>query len=171
MLEFGLSDYQSRFKDHQEKLKLYQTYRSEQITMAILEDKVYVYQKGTMIKEDGTVYIFANLKKERNQAEHLKYKDVFLDEKTFGWESQTNTTLEKDKGLINSKIAHLFIRKEKAEDGMTVPFTYIGTGKLNNPEESKNPKKSLHFNVELEHSLPEDLQFDFLNQNLNDYRN
>jgi hypothetical protein len=138
--------------------------------MAILEDKVYVNQKGTMIKEDGTVYIFANLKKDRNQAEHLKYNDVFIDEKTFGWETETNTTLEKNRGLINSKVAHLFIRKEKAEDGMTLPFTYIGTGKLNNPEESKNPKKSLHFNVELEHSLPEDLQFDFLHQNLNDYR-
>jgi hypothetical protein len=130
--------------------------------MAILENKVYVYQKGTMIKEDGTVYIFANLKKDRNQAEHLKYNDVFIDEKTFGWESETNTTLEKDKGLTTSNVAHLFIRKEKTEDGMTLPFTYIGTGQLKEPRESNNPKKSLHFNIELDQSLPKDLIFDFI---------
>ena len=162
LFDYGLLDYEERFKDHQDKLKIYENYRSEQFTLATLQDKVYVYQKGTMIKEDGTVYIFANLKKDRNQAEHLKYNDIFIDEKTFGWESETNTTMDKNRGLINSKEAHLFIRKEKVEDGVTLPFTYIGPGTLKDPEVSKNPKKSLHFNIELKYSLPKDLQFEFM---------
>jgi len=45
---------------------------------------------------------------------------------------------------------------------MTLPFIYIGTGQLKDPKERKNPKKSLHFNVELDKSLPKDLKFDLM---------
>lgn len=160
---YGLGRYDKEFGESREDLKLYAYYSTEQVMLATLQEKVYVYQKGTKIEKDGTVYIFANLKKEEGILEHLKYNDLFVDEKTFLWESETNTTLNKHRGLFNSKVAHLFIRKAKVEDGITIPYTYVGTGKLTNPRVNpNNPKKSLFFDIILKRPLPSYLQFEFM---------
>ena len=74
--------------------------------------------------------------------EHLNYDDGFINDETFRWESETNTTLEKHRGLIGDKVAHVFVRKQTEEDGITLPYLYIGTGKLTLPRVNpKNPKK------------------------------
>ncbi len=159
LLDYGLTRYQEEFGDFEGDFKLYGNYSTEQIMMALCE-KSYFYMKGTKIV-DGYVYIMANLKKDESTQEHLKYNDLFKDDRTFQWESETNTTLKKNRGLIESKLAYLFIRKTSEEDGITLPFTYIGTGKLTNPKTSNNPKSSLIFDVQLEKSIPEYLQFDF----------
>jgi len=43
-----------------------------------------------------------------------------------------------------------------------VPYTYIGTGKLINPEVSSNPNKTLHFEIILDQELPKDLEKEFV---------
>jgi len=160
LIDYGLSRYDEEFGDFEGPFKLYGNYTTNQFMMALCEP-VRMFVKGTKITEDGTVYILANLKKHSSQLEHLKYRDEFLDRKTFQWESETNTTMTNDHGLIHSKIAHLFIRKMKEEDGITLPYTYVGTGKLTNPRVSDNPKQTLLFDMILDVPLPEHLKFDF----------
>jgi superfamily II DNA or RNA helicase len=160
LITYGLSRYQDEFGDFQEDLKLYGNYTTEQFMMSICQ-RAYIYQKGTKIEKDGTVYILANLKKDASTIERLKYEDKFINDHVFQWESETNTTLEKHRGLLTAKTAHLFIRKIKSEDGITLPYTYIGRGKLTNPRPSKNEARSLLFDIVLDHPLPGYLKFDF----------
>ncbi|MDD3122477.1 MAG: DUF3427 domain-containing protein [Candidatus Izemoplasmatales bacterium] len=160
LIEYGLTRYAVEFGEFNGNFKLYGNYTTEQFMMALCE-KTYKYYKGTKIEKDGTVYILANLKKDKVRIEHLKYEDEFESPSIFKWESETSTTLQNHRGLIGSKVSHLFIRKTSEEDGITLPFTYIGTGKLENPRESSNSKKTLLFDIKLDHPLPEYLQFDF----------
>jgi superfamily II DNA or RNA helicase len=162
LIEYGLTRYGIEFGEFEGDLKLYSNYTTEQFMMSICESTL-VYYKGTKVEEDGKVYILANLKKDESTADHLNYKDHFINEKVFQWESQTGHTLTNNQGLklINSKIAHVFIRKVKTEDGITLPFTYIGTGTLTNPRESDNPNKSLLFDVILDQEIPSYLRYDF----------
>ncbi len=159
-LEYGLTRFDEEIGDIIDGLKLYGNYTTEQFMMATCQS-TYRHYKGTKIEKDGTVYILANLKKEESTLEHLKYKDLFIDDHRFQWESETNTTLKNHRGLIDSKIAHLFIRKMSDEDGITLPFIYIGTGKLVNPRTTDNPKNTLLFDVLLDHPIPQYLKFDF----------
>jgi superfamily II DNA or RNA helicase len=152
-LAYGLTRFDEEIGDNTDGLKLYGNYTTEQFMMATCQS-TYKYYKGTKIEKDGTVYILANLKKEESTLQHLKYKDIFLDDHRFQWESETNTTLRNHRGLIGSKIAHLFIRKMSSEDGITLPFIYIGTGQLVNPRTTDNPKNTLLFDVLLDHPIP-----------------
>jgi superfamily II DNA or RNA helicase len=160
IISYGLLRFDEEFGDFEGDFKLYGNYTTEQFMMAKCE-KTYSYYKGTKIEKDGTVYILANLKKEESQLEHLKYHDSFISNSVFQWESETNTTMNNHRGLIGSKIAHLLIRKTSQEDGITLPFTYIGTGHLKKPRVSTNTKNSLLFDIELDHQIPTYLEFDF----------
>lgn len=159
-LDYGMARYQDEFGQNNQTFKLYRNYTTEQMMMMLCE-KTYRYYKGTKIEDDGTVYILANLKKDERTPVHQKYRDHFISSQVFQWESETNTTLRKHRGLINSKVAHLFIRKIADEDGITLPFIYIGRGQLAEPIESDNPKNTLIFKVKLDHEIPEYLHYDF----------
>ena len=156
----GIARYQDEFGIYEGTFKRYLNYTTEQMMMMLCE-RYYRFYKGTKIEKDGTIYILANLKKDENKPVHQKYRDHFKTSQIFQWESETNTTMESHRGLIGSKVAHLFIRKIADEDGITLPYTYIGTGKLVNPFESDNPKKTLIFDVLLDHPIPEYLHYDF----------
>jgi hypothetical protein len=158
LLDYGLSDYNHRFSDNSETFKPYQRYRNEQIILLISSDKVYVYQKGTKIEEEK-IYIFVNLKKPSTTDVRLNYGDNFRSANVFRWESETNTTLEKHRGLIGDKIAYLFVRKQSEEDNITLPFIYIGTGKLTNPVVNENnPGKTLFFDIILDQNIPNEFK-------------
>src|SRR3989339_566693 len=160
ILSYGIARYQDEFGIYEGTFKRYLNYTTEQMMMMLCE-RYYRFYKGTKIEKDGTIYILANLKKDENKPVHQKYRDHFKTSQIFQWESETNTTMESHRGLIGSKVAHLFIRKIADEDGITLPYTYIGTGKLVNPFESDNPKKTLIFDVLLDHPIPEYLHYDF----------
>ena len=160
LLDYGIARYQDEFGVYEGRFKLYRNYTTEQMMMMLCEN-YYRFYKGTKIEKDGTVYILANLKKDERTPDHQKYRDHFKSVNVFQWESETNTTLLKHRGLIGSKVAHLFIRKIAEEDGITLPFIYIGTGKLINPFESDNVKQTLIFDVLLDNPIPEYLHYDF----------
>jgi hypothetical protein len=162
IIEYGLNRYQDEFGIFTTKFKMYGNYYKEQIMMVLCQKRMYV--QGTKIDNDGTVYIFAGLNKDHVELEHLKYKDKFISKNIFQWESMTGVTFENINGikLINSRTAHLFIRKMESEDGITLPFTYIGTGNLTNPRISDNERKSLLFDVILDNTIPSHLINDFL---------
>ncbi len=64
-------------------------------------------------------------------------------------------------GLKNSKCIHLFVRKVENEDGITLPFTYIGSGKMEYIEGSKKANGAHLFRVPMENTAPDDIFFDF----------
>ena len=49
----------------------------------------------------------------------------------------------------------------ESENGIVLPFTFVGTGKLENPRESENAKGSLLFDIRIDEALPDYLQYDF----------
>ena len=94
-------------------------------------------------------------------ADKLNYKDKFLQADLFQWESMTNlpqTHLDK---LSQSRFAHVFIRKVSEENGLVLPFTYVGKGSLTNPRKTENGNGTYLFDIHMENELPEYLQYDF----------
>ena len=63
--------------------------------------------------------------------------------------------------LKNSKCAYLFVRKVDDEDGITLPFTYIGSGKMEYIEGSRKANGAHLFRIAMETTAPEDIYFDF----------
>jgi hypothetical protein len=56
--------------------------------------------------------------------------------------------------------ALLFIRKVSDENGIVMPFIYVGKGKVSNP---RGPEKhgTYLFDILMENELPDYLQYDF----------
>ncbi|MEE1319892.1 MAG: DUF3427 domain-containing protein, partial [Ruminococcus sp.] len=115
-----------------------------------------------------TVVIFASLKKDASIAERLNYKDKFIEPAMFQWESMANVSVSDLNKLNNSKEALLFIRKVSDENGIVMPFTYVGKGHLTNPrklitfdEQKKKDVTTYLFDIPMENELPDYLQYDF----------
>lgn len=158
LLEYGLSQYAVRYKNEEDFL-LYQDYRQDQALLKILENPKH-NQLGTYYK-DGKMYIFAGLKKDDSVQEHLNYKDKFLDNETFQWESIARISEKEENLQKESKMAYVFVRKVESENGITLPFTYVGIGKLHNPRKDATTNGSILYDIHLEKPLPEDLMEDF----------
>jgi hypothetical protein len=69
---------------------------------------------------------------------------------------------------INSDCAYLFIRKVSTENGIVLPFTYVGKGKMTNPRKQvkfDNTKGrnvvTYLYDIVMENELPDYLQYDF----------
>ena len=158
LLEYGLSQYSVKYKDDDDFL-LYQDYRQDLALLKILENPKH-NQLGTYYK-DGNVYIFAGLKKDDSVQEHLNYKDKFLDNTTFQWESIAHISPKEEMRQRESKQAFVFVRKVKTENGITLPFTFVGTGKLLNPRKGVTSNGSILYDIHLDSPLPDDLMDDF----------
>ena len=158
MLDYGLVQYSARYKD-EDVFLLYQDYRQEQALMKILENPKH-NQLGTYYK-DGNMYIFAGLKKDANIHEHLNYKDKFLSADVFQWESVANINANEEAKQASSNQAFIFIRKVKEENGITLPYTFVGVGHLNNPRKNESSNGSILYDIHLDTPLPNDLYQDF----------
>jgi len=158
LLSYGLTRY---IVDHDdaEDFKLWGSYRIEQVQLKLCKNPGYT-MKGTYVY-DEVVYIFASIKKDASIQEHLNYKDKFLQANLFQWECEAGLKPEKQQELIDSKKAYLFIRKVESENGIVLPFTFVGTGKLENPRATENPRGSLLFDIWIDEPLPDYLQYDF----------
>ena len=158
LMEYGLSQYEGRCNDEEDFL-LYQEYRQDLALLRILENPKH-NQLGTYYK-NGNVYIFAGLKKDANIQEHLNYKDLFLDKNTFQWESIAHISKNDERKQQESKQAFVFVRKVDSENGLTLPFTFVGTGQLQNPRKGITTNGSILYDIHLDTSLPDDLMEDF----------
>lgn len=161
LLDYGISKYDVDFYDCDTLLNLYYTYDRTSL-LTVLCHHTLSCREGIFYK-DNNVYLFIDLKKDENINEWLKYEDKFMSEDVLQWESQTSTTLTNTKGLrlINVGQAYIFVRKIEREDGITLPYVYIGKGKLTNPRASNNIKQSLLFDIILDKKIPEYLKYDF----------
>lgn len=161
LLEYGLLRYSNDFYNCSTLLNPYYTYDRTSL-LTVLCNPYLACREGIFYK-DNQLYLFVDLKKDESINEWLKYKDKFLSDKVLQWESQISTTLTNSKGkrLIDQKIAHVFVRKVEKEDGITLPYVFIGKGELTNARESDNIKQSLLFDIILENAIPEYLKDDF----------
>ena len=131
----------------------------DQVQLKLLKNPGYT-MKGTYVY-DGDVVIFASIKKDASIQEHLNYKDKFLQPNLFQWECEAGLNEDKQAELINSRKAYLFIRKVESENGIVMPFTYVGEGVMKNPRKTDNPKGTLLFDIHMDSELPDYLQYDF----------
>ena len=164
LLAYGLERYELEFGDFNGEFKLYANYAKEKI-MLELDGRQYSYMLGTKVdKKTNTTYVFVGLKKDQKSKETFLYKDKFLSSNIFQWESVNNTTRYSvhGKDLLSTKIVHLFVRKMDSEDGVTLPFTYFGTGKFANCRDSSNNNTpTLLFDIILDNEVPKEYRFDF----------
>ena len=159
LLEYGLSQYSARYTNDEEEFLLYQDYRQDQVLLKILLNPKN-NQYGTYYK-NGNMYIFAGLKKDSSVQEHLNYKDKFLDKSTFQWESMANLSKSDERKQNECKEAFIFVRKVESENGITLPYTFIGTGQLQNPRKDATTNGSILYDIHLDSQLPDDLMEDF----------
>ena len=158
LIEYGLTRYVIDI-GNETGFKLWQTYRMDQVQLKLLKNPAN-NQVGTYYYEDYIV-IFASLKKDLDEADKLNYKDKFLQPNIFQWETMTNLPQSHFERLVHSRFAYVFIRKVKSENGIVLPFTYVGKGKLTNPRKTIGNNGTYLFNIHMENALPEYLQYDF----------
>ena len=163
LIEYGLTKHKADYVNCTDMFLLYQDYSKSQAQLKRCVNPGDI-NPGTFYGNQGDVYIFASIKKDIAEGmEHLNYKDKFLEPSVFQWECKANIS-DKDLNLLNSsKCAYLFIRKMESENGITLPFTYVGKGHLNNPRQSQNEerKRTFIFDIHMEKELPDYLQYDF----------
>lgn len=161
LLEYGLGKYDVDFteKERDGLFTLWMPYRKEQIQQLLLNNPGDI-MKGTKIY-DGIVYIYVTIIKASSTKDDLKYADGYIDNKTFQWETVAHIKESELSDLRSSNIAHVFVRKVDNEDGIQLPFTYIGKGSPEYIEDSEKPNGAHLFRIELTEKAPEDIYFDY----------
>lgn len=160
-LSYGIVRYNREFGEYTGLFKLYRNYYKEQASRIMLKNGIL--QKGTYY-EDDIAYIFAGIKK--GEEGRLNYKDKFINNKIFQWESIANVSESEKEHLRNSKKVHLFIRKMESEDTVTLPYTYFGLGTFTNERDSYTEEDgkrhlTLLYDIVLDDEVPEDYYVDF----------
>ena len=165
LFEYGLTLYDNTYKNS-ERFVLWHNYRMDQVQLKLLKNPEH-NQKGTYFYGDEAI-VFASLKKDASVEERLAYKDKFLDADTFQWECENNISANDLNALRMCKYVHLFIRKVSNENGIQLPFTYVGEGKFTNEREQKKldfatgkVNKTYLYDIPMQEELPEYLQYDF----------
>ena len=161
LLEYGLGKYDVDYYDAKpdETFHLWSSYRKTQVQQLLLNNPQDI-MLGTKIY-DGVVYAYVTVIKDKSTKESLKYADGYIDPNTFQWETVANVSENELNNLKNSQKAHFFVRKVDDEDGITLPFTYIGSGKMEYIEGSKKVNGAHLFRIPMEAPAPEDIYFDF----------
>lgn len=158
LIEYGLIRYVID-NGNETGFRLWLNYRMDQVQLKLLKNPGNI-MVGTYYYDDYVV-IFASLKKDLEEADKLNYKDKFLQPDLFQWESMTNLPQSHLEKLMKSTFAHVFIRKVTTENGLVLPFTYVGKGKMLNPRKTDGDNGTYLFDIHMENELPEYLQYDF----------
>lgn len=165
LIHYGVAKYDADYGEETGFL-LWHNYSMSQVQLKLLKNPGY-NQLGTYVY-GKQVIIFASLKKDASVEERLKFRDKFLESTLFQWECENNISDSKLQGLLESDFTHVFVRKVSAENGIVLPFTYVGTGKLTNPRKQEKIDASTGkscvtylFDIPMENELPDYLQYDF----------
>lgn len=161
LLEYGLGKYDVDFYDAacDETFHLWAKYRKGQVQQLLLNNPQDI-MLGTKMY-DGVVYAYVTVVKDSHTKEELKYADGYIDADTFQWETVANVTERELNALKNSKCIHIFVRKVDHEDGIQLPFTYIGSGRMEYIEGSRKANGAHLFRIPMGKTAPEDIYFDF----------
>ncbi len=164
IIEFRRTYQANRFLSKGEKLSLYQNYTRNELIF-LLESTAPEGSWREGVHRVGNDYLlFVTLNKSENVEKHLLYKDYFIDQHHFHWQSQNKTSHSSSVGndYINHKEKnlhlHLFVRKFEKMHEMTLPFTYLGKVDY----VSSYGDKPMSVKWHLHHPVPEDLYIDFI---------
>lgn len=162
-LEYGLRRYQHEFGRVETKypsFKLYYQYELREITQIAQYPSIYVIQSGVSL-HNRHYYLFISLNKGNVRTE-VDYKDKFIDQKTFQWESPNNTTWVSNTGsnLINHQergiSIHLFVKKGgKNSDIYSKKMVYLGMADVIHYEH----EKPIRFILKLHQEVPDDIYY------------
>ena len=95
--------------------------------------------------------------------ESINYKDKFIDERYFQWQTPNSTSQHSERGqnIIHNKHRginlHLFVRKYREIDGKNEPFIYIGKGETVQFE----GEKPITVQIKLDNEIPPTLYTEF----------
>ena len=168
-LDYGMYSYRKRFDvqklNEEMELTLHEEYDRKSVGALVGYDKNIDAWREGVHAYNGHYYLFVNLKKdETNVEEHLMYDDYFINEELFHWQSQNQTdqTSKRGKDLIFHKERniqiHLFVRKANNEEGITLPFNYMGEVEV----VSYSGNKPISFEWKLKQRIPQNLLDEFL---------
>ena len=161
LLDYGLRKYDADFSDAKPEslFYLWAKYRKEQVQQLLLKDPGYI-AKGTVIY-DGVVYIYATILKPDRTKDDLKYVEGYLKRNVFQWETVAHISDNELTKLKENQKAEVFVRKVDCENGIQLPFTYIGHGMMEYIENSQKSNGAHLFSITMSEEAPEDLYFDF----------
>lgn len=167
IVNYGLITYEKKFGSDNfgnPFLKLYEQYKMSELALLSNLEKMHSSFRGSGLVTNGKEYfLFIDLHKEEDIKESINYKDKFINNKIFQWQTPNDTPQGTDRGKdiinnINRNVnLHLFIRKYKKIDGVTQPYVYIGKG---NTIEFEG-EKPITVKLRLEHKMPDRLYIEF----------
>ena len=160
LIEYGLGRYEIDFgnSDPTKLFHIWGKYRKEQVQQLLLRNPGDI-MKGTQII-DGVTYAYVTVIKGKAIKENLNYDDGYIDQNTFQWETVAGIKSKELNELKKCSEMQVFVRKVENEDGITLPFTYLGKGQMNYLSGPKENGAHL-FRVEMDNTVPDDLYFDF----------
>ncbi|WP_343344299.1 DEAD/DEAH box helicase [Terrisporobacter petrolearius] len=137
-INYGIFRYEKEFQEEYYGvpfLKLYEQYKMPGVALLSNHRKIHSSFRGVGLLSSGNEYfLFIDLNKEEGIEERINYKDKFLSENYFQWQSPNSTKQDSDRGknIIFNKDRnvnlHLFVRKYKEIDKKAQPYIYIGKG-------------------------------------------
>lgn len=137
-INYGIFRYEKEFQEEYYGLpflKLYEQYKMPGVALLSNHRKIHSSFRGSGLLSSGKEYfLFIDLNKEEGIEERINYKDKFLSENYFQWQSPNATKQDSDRGknIIFNKDRnvnlHLFVRKYKEIDKKAQPYIYIGKG-------------------------------------------
>jgi hypothetical protein len=97
-----------------------------------LEFDKSIWETGHVCPKDINDQILLVTLNKQGKNRNEQYHDYFIDEETFHWQSQNSTgpTGKRGKGIVGHRDqgsqVHLFVRKNKLQEGKAAPFIYCG---------------------------------------------
>lgn len=122
------------------------------------EDKKPSFREGVKYFEDKKTDIFFITlnKSDKDFSPSTLYEDYAINEKLFHWQTQSKTSVQSATGqryinhLKNKNKIVIFVREYKTKQGLTAPFTYLGTCEY----KSHSGNKPISFIWELQEEIP-----------------
>ncbi|MBP5438491.1 MAG: DUF3427 domain-containing protein, partial [Treponema sp.] len=159
--EFSSTDYGLPF------LKLYYEYSMRDTALLCNYKKTHSSFRGqgllTSAKPD--YFIFVNLHKNADIKESINYKDKFISQGVFQWQTPNSTSQDSELGkdiIFSYKRGinlHLFVRKFEEVESVTQPFVYLG--KVVPFSDTAEGNKPITIQFALENHVPDEMYLDF----------
>ncbi|HID0814803.1 DEAD/DEAH box helicase [Clostridium botulinum] len=138
IINYGLIRYEKEFSSKYYGVPFFKLYEQYQIIdTALLSNytKIHSSFRGMGLITNGKEYfLFIDLHKDDDIKESINYKDKFIDDSNFQWQTPNSTSQNSERGkniIFNKERGvnlHIFIRKYGKIDGVVQKFIYIGKG-------------------------------------------
>ncbi|WP_017755041.1 DEAD/DEAH box helicase [Calidifontibacillus oryziterrae] len=168
IINYGIFRYEKEFRSVYygvPHFKMYEQYKMVDAALLSNYRKIHTSFRGSGLLTNGNDYfLFIDLHKDDNIKESINYKDKFLNEQYFQWQTPNSTAPSSERGkniIFNRKRGinlHLFVRKYKEIDGKNEPFIYIGKG----DSVRYKGEKPITIKIKLQNEIPANLYTEFI---------